>query len=75
MDGDSQQRSRKSEERAARRERLAKALRDNLRRRKEQARAREELRAPRPKKPGSGGGLSGASLSSTSTPGGSKTAN
>jgi hypothetical protein len=37
-------------ERAAREERLARALRDNLRRRKEQARARQELGAARLKK-------------------------
>jgi hypothetical protein len=34
--------SKKSDERAARNARLAKALRENLRRRKEQARAREQ---------------------------------
>jgi hypothetical protein len=38
-------------ERAARSERLAAALRDNLRRRKEQARAREQLAFPRSKEP------------------------
>ena len=43
MDNDSSLTSRKSRERAAREERLAKALRENLRRRKEQARAQEEL--------------------------------
>jgi hypothetical protein len=37
---------RKSAERAAREERLAKALRDNLRRRKEQVRAREQAAIP-----------------------------
>ena len=58
-----------------REERLAKALRENLRRRKEQARAKEQLRSPQPQEPGSGGGLSGGSLSSTSTPEGGKTAN
>jgi hypothetical protein len=42
MDNDSSLTSRKSRERAAREERLAKALRENLRRRKEQARAQEE---------------------------------
>jgi hypothetical protein len=39
--------SRKQEERAARSDRLAQALRDNLRRRKEQARVQAE-RAPHP---------------------------
>jgi len=39
MSEDSAPRRRRSAERAAREERLAKALRDNLRRRKEQARA------------------------------------
>jgi hypothetical protein len=67
--------SRKSGERAAREERLAKALRDNLRRRKEQARAQDDLRQGRPEEPGSGGGLSGGSLSSTSTRDGGETAN
>ena len=43
MDNDSSLTSRKSRERAAREERLAKALRENLRRRKEQARAQEKL--------------------------------
>jgi hypothetical protein len=42
MDNDSSLPSRKSRERAAREERLAKALRENLRRRKEQARAQEK---------------------------------
>jgi hypothetical protein len=43
-------------ERAAREERLAKALRDNLRRRKEQAHARQGLGAAISKKaPGEGG--------------------
>jgi len=37
---------RKGHERAARQERLANALRENLRRRKEQARAQEQLRPP-----------------------------
>jgi hypothetical protein len=37
-------------ERAAREERLAKALRDNLQRRKEQARARQRGAAPLPNK-------------------------
>ena len=41
-------------ERAAREERLAKALRDNLRRRKEQARAQQRRAAPLSKK-GEGG--------------------
>jgi hypothetical protein len=41
-------------ERAAREERLAKALRDNLRRRKEQARA-QQRRAPPPSKKGDEG--------------------
>jgi hypothetical protein len=52
---------RKREERAARDERLAQALRDNLRRRKEQARAQAE-RAARPADLCDG--LSGAPLSS-----------
>ncbi|MBV9860356.1 MAG: hypothetical protein JO038_09680 [Alphaproteobacteria bacterium] len=38
--------SRKAAERAARDERLAQALRDNLRRRKEQARARQHGESP-----------------------------
>jgi hypothetical protein len=46
MDNDSSPMSRKSRERAAREERLAKALRENLRRRKEQARAQEERHVP-----------------------------
>jgi hypothetical protein len=55
MDGDFHHTTRKSGERAAREERLAKALRDNLRRRKEQARAQEQLGLPRSKEPrGSG---------------------
>ena len=37
-------------ERAAREERLAKALRENLRRRKEQARAQQRRAVPHPKK-------------------------
>jgi hypothetical protein len=41
-------------ERAAREERLAKALRDNLQRRKEQARARQQRAGPSPEK-GEGG--------------------
>ena len=51
---------RKQEERAARNERLAQALRDNLRRRKEQARVQAE-RAPHPADVRDG--LSGAPLS------------
>ena len=43
-------------ERAAREERLAKALRDNLRRRKEQARAQQRLAAALPKKDEGGDG-------------------
>ncbi len=39
----------KSAERTARAERLAKALRDNLRRRKDQARAQERLVDPQPR--------------------------
>jgi hypothetical protein len=42
-------------ERAAREERLAKALRDNLRRRKEQARTQQRRAAPPSKKNGEGG--------------------
>ena len=42
MDSDSPLKSPRRRERAAREERLAKALRENLRRRKEQARAQEE---------------------------------
>jgi hypothetical protein len=38
--------TKKSDERSARAERLAKALRDNLRRRKEQARAQERAKQP-----------------------------
>jgi len=51
MDDDSDRTPRKSGERAAREERLAKALRDNLRRRKEQARAQEQQGLPRSKEP------------------------
>jgi len=55
MDDDFHHTTRKSGERAAREERLAKALRDNLRRRKEQARAQEQLGFPQSKEPrGSG---------------------
>jgi hypothetical protein len=43
-------------ERAAREERLAKALRDNLRRRKEQARAQQRRAGPRSGKSGEGDG-------------------
>jgi hypothetical protein len=50
---------RKSAERAAREERLAKSLRDNLRRRKEQARARQPVvsqpEGPPPEPPRGGG--------------------
>ena len=46
--------AKRSAERAAREERLAKALRDNLRRRKEQARAEQRRAAALPKK-GEGG--------------------
>jgi hypothetical protein len=49
MDDDIHRTPQKSGERAAREERLAKALRDNLRRRKEQARAQEQLGLPRSK--------------------------
>jgi hypothetical protein len=42
--------------RAAREERLAKALRDNLQRRKEQARAQQRRAAPLSKKGDGGGG-------------------
>ena len=56
MDDDLHHTTRKSGGRAAREERLAKALRDNLRRRKEQARAQEQLQLPQSKEPrGSGG--------------------
>jgi hypothetical protein len=51
MDGDPDLTPRKNSERTAREERLAKALRDNLRRRKEQARARGQLGLPQPKEP------------------------
>jgi hypothetical protein len=44
----------KKAESAARTERLAKALRDNLRRRKDQARAQQERIADRLKRPGEG---------------------
>jgi len=56
MDDDSDRTPRKSGERAAREGRLAKALRDNLRRRKEQARAREQLGLPQSKGPRGDGG-------------------
>jgi hypothetical protein len=55
MDDDSHRTTRKSSERVAREERLAKALRDNLRRRKEQARAQERLGLPQSKEPRGGG--------------------
>ena len=42
-------------ERAEREKRLAKALRENLRRRKEQARAQEQLGLPQSKEPRGGG--------------------
>ena len=45
-------------ERAEREKRSAKALRDNLRRRKEQARAQQRLAAARPKKDVGGDGES-----------------
>jgi hypothetical protein len=51
MDDDSDQNPRKSSARMAREERLAKALRDNLRRRKEQVRARGQLGLPQSKEP------------------------
>ena len=54
MGDDSSPISRKSDERAAREERLAKALRENLRRRKEQARAQKQARVPHDKEPGGG---------------------
>jgi hypothetical protein len=73
MDYDSPRAPRKSDERAAREERLAKALRENLRRRKNQARARGYH--PQSQEQSDGADLSGASRSSTSTPDGSKTAN
>jgi hypothetical protein len=41
----------KRAERAAQEERLAKALRDNLRRRKEQLRARDEQKVVQPQRP------------------------
>jgi hypothetical protein len=44
----------KEKEQAARDERLAQALRENLRRRKEQARAREPNAGERPNKPAPG---------------------
>jgi hypothetical protein len=50
----SQPSPRKSAERLAREERLTKALRDNLRRRKEQARARELLAIPQSEQPAKG---------------------
>jgi hypothetical protein len=55
MDDDSHRTTRKRGERVAREERLAKALRDNLRRRKEQARAQEQLGLPQSKEPRGGG--------------------
>ena len=51
MNDDIHRAPRKSGERAAREERLARALRDNLRRRKEQARAQEKLGLPQSKEP------------------------
>ncbi len=56
MDDDFRRTNRKSGERAAREERLAKALRDNLRRRKEQARAQEQLELPQSKESRGDGG-------------------
>jgi hypothetical protein len=55
MEDDSHRTTRKSGARVAREERLAKALRDNLRRRKEQARAQEQLGLPQSKEPRGGG--------------------
>jgi hypothetical protein len=63
--------ARKRAERAAREERLAQALRDNLRRRKEQARAQ---RAGAAKPPDARADLSGAPLSSTTDRQGGTTA-
>jgi hypothetical protein len=48
--------TKRNAERAAREERLAKALRDNLRRRKEQARARQRRAAPLSERSDGGGG-------------------
>jgi hypothetical protein len=46
--------AKQSSERAARAERLAKALRENLRRRKEQARARQQCAPTPPENPAGG---------------------
>jgi hypothetical protein len=51
MDDNPDRTPQKSGKRVAREERLAEALRDNLRRRKEQARAREQFGLPQPKEP------------------------
>jgi hypothetical protein len=59
MDNDSPLTSRKGLERVAREQRLANALRENLRRRKERARAQEKLRVPRK---GNGRGTAGTPL-------------
>jgi hypothetical protein len=56
MHGDADRTPRKSSELTTREERLAKALRDNLRRRKEQARAREQLGLAQSKEPPGEGG-------------------
>jgi hypothetical protein len=50
----SQPGTRQSAERAARAEKLAKALRENLRRRKDQARARQQRASALPEKPAGG---------------------
>ena len=55
MNEPSQHPPRKNGERAAREDRLAKALRDNLRRRKEQARLQKQ-RVTRSDEPSDGGG-------------------
>ena len=57
--------TKKSAEWTARAERLAKALRDNLHRRKEQARAQERAKQPNRKEGGRADGLSNVLLSST----------
>lgn len=54
MSGNPHLTSRQEDSRSARQERLAKALRENLHRRKEQARAQKQLRSSQSKKPEGG---------------------
>jgi hypothetical protein len=56
MGGPSKPGAKQSAEQAEREKRLANALRDNLRRRKEQVRAQQRAAAAQPKKGGEGNG-------------------